>query len=319
MLPLAQALQQRAGIDEPLAVAGALATRCSKHAGEASAELQALLDRAAAMQDRSSWFSHTPVQVLKIEREKQQAAQQAWLAEFHPTEGAKYPDRSANLRSSRSLQDDDVDWSPAAAGSCGRGHAGCSRLEGSCCSSAESGWDASCSVRYPEDGYVGEMYEAVGDVGDAACSTQVEEQQGGLHMSSQQEKEQAGSVTAAVAAECAAARAAAAAAAAARNAPAAPWWQADALLAQRVSQLLQPSQRQASYCCSATLEVYDALLAANADRAAQLLAAGEMRGEVLLQQLQTPEQLHAAWVSQLRGRSAAQRLQQVLAEAAGVH
>jgi hypothetical protein len=65
--------------------------------------------------------------------------------------------------------------------------------------------------------------------------------------------------------------------------------------------------------------MYDGLLAGNAEVAAELQAAGQLGGEVLLQQLQTPEQLHAAWVAELRGRSATQRLKQVLVGAAGVH
>jgi hypothetical protein len=32
----------------------------------------------------------------------QQAAQQAWLSEFHPSEGAKHPNRSAGLHSGSS-------------------------------------------------------------------------------------------------------------------------------------------------------------------------------------------------------------------------
>jgi hypothetical protein len=132
-------------------------------------------------------------------------------------------------------------------------------------------------------------------------------------------EQQQASVTAAVAAECAAARAAAAAAAAMRNAPPPVWWETDTLLAQRVNQLLQPSLRASSESYSATLGVYDALLAANAQRAAQLQAAGQLQGEVLLQQLQTQEQLHHAWVCELGGRSAAQRLHQALVESAGLH
>jgi hypothetical protein len=310
--------------------------------GIMSDELQPLLDRAAAGQDRSSWFSHTPVQVLKIEREKQRAAQQAWLAEFHPTEGAKYPNRSAGLHSSMCSMVDSFAGCVGEVASCGgKVQAGrcCSSMDNEGCRQREGVCNASTCVLYPDHDDDDTVYGIENAAAGACSSTQgVGQQEDAAHhhhhhhhhhhqqqQQQQQEDEdaweqqQGPSVTEAVAAECAAARAAAAAAAAARNAPTAPWWEADELLAQRVKQLLQPSQRQASYCCSNTLSMYDALLAANAVTAAQLEAAGQLQGEVLLQQLQTPEQLHAAWVADLRGRSAAQRLQQVLAEAAAAH
>jgi hypothetical protein len=252
------------------------------------------------------------VQVLKIEREQQKAAEQAWLSEFHPREGAKYTNRSAGLHSSRHSAD----------GSCfGHSSSGSSSEQARPVTASTAAFgdqqdgncDASGWVIYPDD-------ETADDHVATSSSSSANE----THSESCQQDaafEQEASVTATVAAECAAARAAATAAAAVRNAPAPVWWEADSLLAQRVHQVLQPSlgASSGSYCCSATLDTYDALLAANAERAAQLQAAGQLQGEVLLQQLQTREQLHDAWVRELGGRRAAQRLHQVLVESAGVH
>lgn len=277
-----------------------------------SIEIQALLDRTSRNLDHSSWFSYTPVQVLKIEQEKQKAAQEAWLAEFHPSDGAKYPKRSAALYGCTA---------PAAA------NASVSRRSSSSRDQQAALLRCSQHKQYSQDPRVYALQhpsnlQEVQQLG--AQQTQQEQCVEHGQLQQQQGEQKACSITDIAAAECAEARAAAAAAAAARAAPKPSWWEADSVLASRVRLLLHPSTTvepgsssngSSRRNVSATLGVYDSLLAANFNKAVQLESTGNLDGGTLLRQLQTPEEVHATWVEELSSRSVAERQQQVLVEA----
>lgn len=59
-----------------------------------SDEIAALLRRRGKATDRSGWFPYTPVEVLKIERDRQRQQQQELLSSYTPQPGALYPYRS---------------------------------------------------------------------------------------------------------------------------------------------------------------------------------------------------------------------------------
>lgn len=287
-----------------------------------------------------TWFCNTPVEVLKIERESQRTALQQWLAEFHPTEDAKYPGRSnAVHRYSQGAQsgydhlmaDIQSDICCHVALFDGRNNlvsgtdgAGC-HLVASAAKLTEGPSATQATVGYS----VAEVGGLVADTGPAAAATKKAQQAG----------------------------------------PA--WWETDEHLARAVRQMLQPSYASANpltpsttgWCgsngksrsesnsstgvmdrasYSATLGVYDGLIADNAVKAAelgQMMATlpnnslnekrthpasthGRSRSSLnisadgLQGSLQTPEQRHAAWVAELATRTVGQRQHQILLEAA---
>lgn len=272
------------------------------HVGPLTSEVRRIMDpmrRVNASND--SWFCNTPVEVLKIEREKQRAAEEQWLGQFHPTEDAKYPGRSEAVH--RYL------WEAR----CGHCQEDVSSGNHSCCS---AGMLAEQPVSATEHG---EAFNRTPSAAQASCqSTLVETTataSASITMQAKQpswweaDEELAKAVRQMLQPSFA---------------PVNPG-------KHTTSSNSAVVQGRAS--CSTTLGLYDSLIADNAVKAAELgqqiavlanspkkkqTSSNRAAVSAVQGSLQTPEDRHAVWVAELANRSVRERQHQILLEAAAV-